>query len=100
MSFKSVMEFVTSFDLTSEMIFFPLFSRGLLSSSVCLWTRQKWLQCGSPQKCAADTWRGSATVVHPCFHKVSENCSIGFDLFIFSLLLLLPLWCIFKCITF
>lgn len=81
MSF-SVMEFVTSFDLTSEW-FFPLFSRGLFSSSVCLWTRQKWLQCGSPQKCAADTWRGSATVVHPCFHKARENCIIGFYLFIY-----------------
>lgn len=81
MSF-SVMEFETSFDLTSEM-FFSLFSRGLLSSSVCLWTRQKWLQCGSPQKCAADTWRGSATVVHPSFHKACENCIIGFYLFIY-----------------
>lgn len=69
--------------LAFEFIFFPLVSRGLLGSSVRLWTGQKWLQCGSSQKCAADTWGGSATVVHPCFHKASKNCIIALDLFMF-----------------
>lgn len=65
------------------MMYKMLFSRGLLSSSVHLWTRQKRLQYGSAQECAADTGRGSATVVHPCFHKASEVGIIGSYLFHF-----------------
>lgn len=48
------------------------FSRGLLSSCFCCWTRQKWLQCRYTQKSAAGIWRGSETVVHPCLHKVRK----------------------------
>lgn len=57
-------------------IFWPtnvfLFTRGLLSSCFCHWTRQKWLQCRFTQKPAAGIWRGSENVAHPCFHKVSK----------------------------
>lgn len=52
------------------LIIFPL-SRGLLSSSFCQWTRQKWLQRRHTQKPAAGIWRGSETLVCAGFHKVS-----------------------------